>query len=116
MIYRYTNSTTAVIDRQEFEAIPQAEKDKFYKEANGEGIAKTLDKVESLLTNYTVQEDAFLESGKFLPLSAWTVKGFNTANIERNAREQDKQWHNELEDQFAMLILTVGNNCLGAMN
>ena len=84
--------------RQEFEAIPQAEKDKFYLEAHGEGVQTTLDKVENILQHYSIREDAFLESGKFLPLGVWSSKGFNAENIKKNAKPSDIQWHTALEE------------------
>jgi hypothetical protein len=92
----------------DFKALSEEEQRIFFEKAShmssAQGIATML---EEHLHRYAVHEFSWAMGGEYLPLSAWAVKGFDTALIEANTSEQDISISPQMGVCYRVKILTT---------
>ena len=79
-----------------FNAIPSENQIEFYRQAAAESktgeVMKIMDKC---LEKYSRKEFTWAVGGKYLPLTAWTVKGFDAERIEKTSLPEDITWNDQ---------------------
>ena len=79
-----------------FNAIPNENQIEFYRLAAAESktgeVMKIMDKC---LEKYSRKEFTWAVGGTYLPLSAWTVKGFDAERIEKTSLPEDITWNDQ---------------------
>ena len=79
-----------------FNAIPNENQIEFYRLAAAESktgeVMKIMDKC---LEKYSRREFTWALGGTYLPLSAWTVKGFDAERIEKTSLPEDITWNDQ---------------------
>ena len=62
---------------------------------------------ESVVATHRVEEKYYAEGGKFLPLDAWNVQGFDTEAIKARSATEDTMRHPVLGMVYRVQILEM---------
>ncbi len=80
----------------------------FFKTTKGQSSADLKAVHATMQSKYERHEEYYDEGGEFLPLAAWTVKGFDAVSIEGNSTDANTRMHPLLGMTYRVDILSKG--------
>jgi hypothetical protein len=106
--YTHVKITRLLGSTKSIQMWSEEDRAEFFKTTKGQSSADLKAVHATMQSKYERHEEYYDEGGEFLPLAAWTVKGFDAVSIEGNSTDANTRMHPLLGMTYRVDILSKG--------